>query len=255
MFIHMPRLREVMFEALRQDDLLTIAEIEFGCTRVVSNMEFIGFPVNVEMYEKVIESVTERRDKRHEELQQLLTSGEDEAVIQTGLFGDDTVVNSKRINVNSWQQLIPAFAKIGIDLPKTDKRTVARLVTDHPELQYLTRYRELETLLKNFGRKNINLIDPRTGRLHPTFWQILTETGRFSSSNPNLQQQPRLPEFRDCFRPTDPDRCFLIYDYSGIELRILAQISQEQVMIDAFNNGKDLHSITAKSAFKLTVFG
>ena len=248
--IHLPRLRKVMLDRFAQDNLFTIAEIEFGVTRVVSHMEYIGFPINIPMYEKVIESTTEERDKRHEILQDILATGAETQIIQGGLFGDDTIV-SKRINVNSWQQLIPAFARIGVILPKTDKRTVATLLPRHPELKFLTEYKEMETLLKNFGRKNIELVNPVTGRLHPTFWQLLTETGRFSSSNPNLQQQPRRAEFRNCFRPTDPERCFLIYDYSGIELRILAQISQEMVMIDAFNNGKDLHSITAKSAFNL----
>jgi len=247
---HLPRLRKVMLERFAQDNLNTIAELEFGCTRVIANMEYVGFPVDTQMYEKVIAETTEERDKRHEELQAILAVGAETEIIQGGLFEEDKVV-TKRINVNSWQQLIPAFERIGINLPKTDKRTIATMVKDHPQLQYLTRYREMETLLKNFGRKNLDLINPVTGRLHPTFWQLLTETGRFSSSNPNVQQQPRLPQFRACFRPTDPNRCFLIYDYSGIELRILAQISQEQVMIDAFNNGKDLHSITAKSAFNL----
>jgi DNA polymerase I-like protein with 3'-5' exonuclease and polymerase domains len=247
---YLPRLRKVMLDRFAQDDLFKIAEIEFGVTRVVSHMEYIGFPIDVPMYEKVIASTTEERDKRHEALQDLLSTGAESVIIQGGLFGEDTLI-TKRVNVNSWQQLIPAFERIGVTLPKTDKRTIATLLPKHPELQLLTDYKEMETLLKNFGRKNIELINPKTGRLHPTFWQLLTETGRFSSSNPNLQQQPRRAEFRDCFRPTDPERCFLIYDYSGIELRILAQIAQEEVMIDAFNNGKDLHSMTAKAAFNL----
>lgn len=249
---YLPRLRKVMLDRFAQDNLFEIAAIEFGVTRVISNMEYVGFPVNVPMYEKVIEATTEERDKRHEALQELLSAGaEEEIIVQAGLFGDDSIVSKRRINVNSWQQLIPAFEKIGVILPKTDKRTIATLLPHHPELQFLTDYREMETLLKNFGRKNIELINPVTGRLHPTFWQLLTETGRFSSSNPNLQQQPRAPHFRDCFRPTDPNRCFLIYDYSGIELRILAQIAQEQVMIDTFNADGDIHSMTAKSAFNL----
>lgn len=249
--IHLPKLRSVLIKQLRDYNLIEVAEIEFNCTRVVSNMEYVGFPVDRTMYEALIERVTERRDEKYEELQSILAINDYEPNIQGGLFGDDKVVNPQTVNVNSWQQLIPAFAKIGINLPKTDKRTIATMVKEHPNLQYLTAYREQETLLKNFGQKNIKLINPQTGRLHPTFWQLVTSTGRFSSSNPNIQQQPRLPEFRECFRPTDANKVFLIYDYSGIELRILAQISQESVMIDAFNNDKDLHSITAKKAFNL----
>src|SRR5882672_7284882 len=97
----------------------------------------------------------------------------------------------------------------------------------------------------------IDLINPRTGRLHADFRQIGAPTGRFACTNPNIQQVPHAPEYRRCFTGNPAGRKLVIADYSQIELRILAEFSNDQGFIDAFNSGADLHRVTAAQVFNV----
>ena len=87
-------------------------------------------------------------------------------------------------------------------------------------------------------------IHPTTRRIHPNYWQLGAATGRMSCSNPNLQQIPRSDDFRRCFVPA-PKHKIIVADYSQIELRVAAEISNDQTMIKAYQEGKDLHALTA----------
>ena len=111
-------------------------------------------------------------------------------------------------------------------------------------------FRGAEKLVGTYGQAIINIVNPMTGRIHSSFKQLGAETGRMSSTKPNLQNIPKTEDFRGCFRPLDPENFdFLIADYSNIELRILAEISGDVAMTNAFNNGIDLHSYTASGVF------
>ncbi len=83
-----------------------------------------------------------------------------------------------------------------------------------------------------------------TGRIHATYWQLGSQSGRYACSKPNIQQVPRSLPFRGCFIP-DPGNKFIVADYSQVELRAMAQISQDKDMIKAYVDGKDLHRLTA----------
>jgi DNA polymerase I len=206
------------------------------------------------MYADLIERVKIRRDEKAKELETFLNNAMGYIPITTtqgGLFGEDKVTVHNTINLNSTKQVMEAFAKIGIELPNTSKLTVESLVNKYPELKFITNYRAEQILVTTFGEKILGFIDDESKRIHSTFFQLLTETGRFSCSKPNAQQYPSSKEFRECFRPTEEGRCFVIADYSQLELRILAQYSQDPVMLHAFNNDIDLHSTTAKNAFNL----
>lgn len=251
---YLPALREKLVYFLKQAGMIEVAAIEFNAVRTVAKMETVGFPIDKEMYSELVEELIIRRDVRAKELEEVLNDAMGYVVttqVQGGLFGEDSVITVGGVNLNSPAQVKEAFEKLGVPLEKTNKQMVNSMVSKYPQLKYLTDYRAEQILVTAFGEKIIALIDKRTGRIHASFWQLKPATGRFAASNPNLQQMPHTKEFRQCFRPTDPNRCFVIADYSGIELRILAQISQDPVMIDAFNNNRDLHSITAIAAFNL----
>jgi DNA polymerase-1 len=95
----------------------------------------------------------------------------------------------------------------------------------------------------------VELINPRTGRLHADFRQIGAPTGRFACTNPNIQQVPHAAEYRRCFTGHPASRQLVIADYSQIELRILAEFSGDEGFIEAFNSGADLHRVTAAQVF------
>jgi DNA polymerase-1 len=256
--VHSTELRNKLIYELYQEEMTRVAQLEFNCAPVTAHIEHSGLPVHREMYENLIRNNIEIRvADKEKELRNLLNraSGriEQAPVFQGGLFGDDTKIEvGNGINLRSNLQLISAFADLGITLPDTSKRTIALLSKEYPELKYLTDYRMAQKLLSSFGWNILEMLDPKTGRLHANFWQLGTETGRFSCTHPNLQQMPKVMEFRECFRPTIEGRCFIICDYSQIELRILAHLSKDANMCKAFREDIDLHSMTAKGAFNLS---
>src|SRR5256714_14425244 len=98
----------------------------------------------------------------------------------------------------------------------------------------------------------IGMINPVTKRLHADFRQIGAPTGRFSCTNPNIQQVPHAVEYRRCFSGYPEKRRLVVADYSQIELRILAEFSGDQGFINAFNSGADLHKVTAAQVFSVS---
>jgi DNA polymerase-1 len=109
----------------------------------------------------------------------------------------------------------------------------------------------VQKALTSYCQNMIDLINPTTGRLHADFRQIGAPTGRFSCTNPNIQQVPHAVEYRRCFSGYPAGRKLIIADYSQIELRILAEFSGDQGFIKAFNSGADLHRVTAAEVFNV----
>jgi len=138
------------------------------------------------------------------------------------------------------------FQTIGISLESTDTATLGRI--NHPIAKELVNYRKLNKLITSFAAKLPGHISPWTNRIHSDFHQLGTETGRFTCSNPNLQQMPNGQEWRSLFIAGDGNR-IITADYSQIELRILAEFSQDAVFLEAFRSGLDLHKQTASQVF------
>lgn len=210
---HLPALREKQIYFLKQAGMIEVAAIEFNAVRTVAKMESVGFPVNKEMYKDLVDELIIRRDVRARELEEVLNDAmgyEIVTQVQGSFFGDDTIITTGGVNLNSPSQVKEAFLKLGVPLESTNKQTVNTMVTKYPQLKYLTDYRAEQILVTAFGEKIINIIDKETGRIHASFWQLKPATGRFAASNPNLQQMPHTKEFRQCFRPLDPNRVFVI---------------------------------------------
>ncbi|HWR25994.1 MAG TPA: DNA polymerase [Methanosarcina sp.] len=152
------------------------------------------------------------------------------------------------INLNSTKQLKTVLNSIGIPVKNTAAEELAK--HDSPVIKILLEYKEAEKLLNSFVEKLSEYINGNTGRVHADFFQIGAKSGRLSCKNPNLQQQPSkvLPEWRTVFK-AGPGNVFVIADYSQIELRIIAQVSQDPEYIKAFNEGSDLHKLTASKVF------
>jgi len=167
----------------------------------------------------------------------------------------------EEFNINSSQQLgTILFEKLRLEPHRrtktgysTDYSVLIKLVDQHPIIEKLLQYRELSKLKSTYIDALPKLVHPRTKRLHTTFSQTITTTGRLTSSNPNLQNIPIRTELglriREAFIPTRPSDQFLVADYSQIELRILAHLSQDQGLLRAFREKRDIHLATACEVF------
>ncbi len=171
----------------------------------------------------------------------------------------------EEFNVASPKQLGPIlFEKLKIDTnakkTKTKQYSTAedvliRLVERHPIVQKILDYRQLNKLLNTYVETLPKLVNSKTGKIHTSYNQAIAATGRLSSVNPNLQNIPIRSEngreIRRAFIPSDDRHIFLSADYSQIELRIMAAMSQDDEMIKAFNEEKDIHSITAAKIYQV----
>jgi DNA polymerase-1 len=153
------------------------------------------------------------------------------------------------------------FEKLGLTPPKrtssgnysTSAGVLESLVKEHPIAQKLLDYRKYQKLKSTYIDTLPELVNPRTGRIHTTYNQTGTGTGRLSSSNPNMQNLPikdtEGKEIRECIVPQQKSWKIISADYSQIELRILAHFSKDEELIRAFNEKRDVHSLTASRLY------
>jgi DNA polymerase-1 len=217
-------------------------EVESPLVKVLTNIEFEGVKIDVDFLKEY--SV---------QLEQEVKRSEESVYEQAGI----------RFNLSSPQQLGKVlFENLQLD-PKARKTKTGQYATGEDVLMKLAHknkivedilvYRELTKLKSTYVDALPLLINPKTGRVHTNYGQAIAVTGRLSSNNPNLQNIPirteRGREIRKAFVPRDSDHLLLSADYSQIELRIVAAISGDPNMIDAFVNNKDIHTATAAKVF------
>ena len=164
------------------------------------------------------------------------------------------------LNVSSPKQLsVILYDKMDLGLGKkgggrsTDEETLMEIIDKHPIIPAILEYRNLKKLISTYIEPLPALVSGSSGKLHTTYNQALTATGRLSSVKPNLQNIPirteRGREIRRAFIPSRPDGVILSADYSQIELRLMAHMSGDPDFIDAFRQGRDIHSATASKIF------
>jgi DNA polymerase I len=139
----------------------------------------------------------------------------------------------------------------------TGEEVLSKLESNHEIARKILDFRELQKLKSTYVDALPTMISPKTGRLHTSFNQAVAATGRLSSSNPNLQnipiRTPRGREIRRAFIPRNDDFVILSADYSQVELRIMAAFAQDDSMIEAFNQGRDIHATTAAKVFNVSL--
>ncbi|MHC4124631.1 MAG: DNA polymerase I, partial [Planctomycetota bacterium] len=148
-------------------------------------------------------------------------------------------------------------SRMGKTVRSTSAAVLEQLAGEHPIVDLVLRYRQLSKLQNTYVDKLGTLINPRTGRVHASFNQTITATGRLSSSNPNLQNIPIRTELgrkiRSAFIPEKKIDCILSADYSQIELRLLAHFSEDKALKEAFENDKDIHSFVASQIYNVPI--
>jgi len=240
-------LREKLFERLKSDSLMNVARLEFDCIMVVAEMELTGFYMQKDRWLEQLAIVDKRRNQLAEELQNVLAEESSQGTLFGGPQRDD-------INLDSHQQLTKALERLGITMPDSTRNwKLQPLAAEYPVIGTLLEYRTVQKALTSYGQNMIDLINPTTHRLHADFRQIGAPTGRFSCTNPNIQQVPHAVEYRRCFSGYPAGRKLIIADYSQIELRILAEFSGDRAFINAFKSGADLHKVTAAEVFGVSV--
>jgi DNA polymerase-1 len=232
-------LREAMLKRLQADGLEQCARLEFQCVLPITQLELNGFYMDAERWRDQLHVVEKERARLADELQEMLSAG----AAQGSLFG------RAEINLDSQTQVTDALLGLGIPLPDSTRNwKLQPLAAQYPVIAKLLDYRTVQKAQTSYGETLLAEINPVTGRLHADFRQIGAPTGRMACNNPNIQQIPHGIEYRRCFRAPE-GRKLCIADYSQIELRILAQFSEDRGFMDAFNSGADLHRTTAAQVF------
>jgi DNA polymerase-1 len=235
------RIASRQVERLRGMDLLRLCEtVEFPLIEVLSDMEFAGIALNV----GYLASMSKDLERQLE-----------------GLVRDIHALAGRVFNINSTQQLreilfnelkLPPVRKTKTGY-STDVVVLEALRGQHPIIDRILEYRQLAKLKSTYVDALPSLIHPETGRVHTSFNQTVAATGRLSSSDPNLQNIPIRTEIgkaiRAAFVPGQKGSVLLSADYSQIELRVMAHISADEAMIEAFRNDEDIHATTAARVF------
>ncbi|MDQ3864951.1 MAG: bifunctional 3'-5' exonuclease/DNA polymerase [Actinomycetota bacterium] len=234
-------LRERLAEALEAEELGLVSKIEFAAVSSIAEMELAGIKLDVGRWKELERVVRERRDRAALELESHFP--EPEGVLPLEGLGP-------RLNLNSPQQITDAFRSLGIELPDTKVWTLLKV--EHPAAEALLRYRELQKKLGTYLEPYPKFIHKKTGRIHANFLQCRVPTGRLACTAPNIQQIPHEDEFRRCFVAEDGNT-LVIADYSQIELRILAEVSEDPAFVGAFQRGVDLHRLTAATMYNVSM--
>lgn len=230
------RLCEYFEKGGLEEGLLALArEVETPFVKVLMGMEFQGFKIDAPYFKRLEQ---EFKNELHVLERQILD-----------LIGVD-------FNLNSPKQLSEILYE-KLELPKnkshsTDEKSLLKILDKHPSIALILEYRELNKLFNTYTTPLLRLKD-KDDKIHTTFIQTGTATGRLSSHSPNLQNIPvRSPKgllIRKGFIASSKEYCLLGVDYSQIELRLLAHFSQDKDLIDAFLKGRDIHLETSKALF------
>ncbi|MEA3468483.1 MAG: DNA polymerase I [Thermodesulfobacteriota bacterium] len=231
---------EPLLKELKQYNLFV--DVETPLIPILADMEIAGITVSAEVLGKLEKEFQEELDKLQEEIH--------------ALAGYSFNIQSpKQLGVLLFEELeLPHGRKTKTGY-STDMKVLEKLALKHEIPAKIIRYRVLAKLQSTYVKKLKKLIDPETGRVHTSFNQTVTATGRLSSSNPNMQNIPIRTEegnrIRHAFVPRR-DLVFLSADYSQIDLRVLAHYSQDAALLHAFQNGEDIHSRTAVELFAVS---
>lgn len=230
-------LHDALVQRLKVTRLEAIAHLESQCLVAFAQMELHGMGIDQHRWKEQQSALNIQLAQTLEQLHQQLRSP---GAFQISLLPDC----SDGINPNSPKQVKAALAAIGISVKSTDQRTLLPIADQHSAIRTLLQYRHLSKLSDSFYQPLLHHIHPVTGRVHPTWYQLGARSGRASCRDPALQTIPRNESIRRCFA-AKPGNVIVKADFNQIELRIVAKISGDNRMQQAYRAGKDLHQLTA----------
>ncbi len=241
------QLKEILKKELQEhqlNDLFT--DIEMPLLNVLVEMESHGVRLDVDELQQSGEILEDRLMKLEARIREMAGRAFNvNSPKQVGeILFDVLKIDSKASRTKSGQY-------------STNEEVLQKLKDKHPIVSVILEQRSLKKLLSTYIYALPKLVNKETGRIHTSYNQALVVTGRLSSSNPNLQNIPirddEGKEIRKAFVPSDEDHVFLSADYSQVELRIMAHLSEDEHMLAAFKRGEDIHAATAAKIFKVAL--
>lgn len=263
---YLGKIRDKQLIELEKKGLLKAIDFENEFVKCLAYIEYCGAKLDVDKWKIKMATDLNNLEKYEAELNELVEESEYSSKycsvnIQGDLFNGFDTKPRCHINWTSSQQVIPLFEELGLNLKVLDKKTkhykksvdikvVEPQASKSPLIPIYIKYKKAAIIVNTFGQKFLNLINPVTGRIHANFNQLGTDTGRLSSTEPNLQNLPHDAQTRACF-VSDKGNRWISADYSGQESYLMASMANDEAMLDELINGSgDLHSLTAKMVFQ-----
>ena len=240
------KLKNILEKELHEKGLYQLfEEVEMPLVPVLARMEMNGARIDEASLAETSKVFTERMEAIERDIREV--AGQELNISSPRQIGellfDQLKIDSKPKKTKTGQYV-------------TDEATLLALKSKHPVVEKILDYRGYKKLLSTYIDALPQLVNPRTGHIHTSYNQAVTATGRLSSSNPNLQNIPirdeNGKEVRKAFIP-DEGELFFSADYSQIELRLMAHLSQDKNMVEDFNSGHDIHQATAAKIFKVPI--
>jgi DNA polymerase I len=241
------QLKPILEEKLKELDTLNLFhELEIPLVNVLRDMEYEGVRINPDFLNAY--SV---------ELQKIITKAENETYeLAGGLFN---IASPKQVGEILFERLKLPYKgkKTTTGQYVTDEEKLIELAEEHEVVAKILEYRKYAKLKSTYVDALPLMVNPKTGRVHSNFNQTRAATGRLASDNPNLQNIPIRGEagreIRKAFEPRSEEYCILAADYSQIELRLIAEISNDAFMLEAFHSGNDFHKATAAKVYNVSL--
>ena len=239
------QLKKHFIEELKKGNVIKLFnEIELPLVSVLTAMEIEGINLNTDFLNELSIHLTDDINRLEKTI--FDQAGEEFNIASPKQLGVVLFENMKLVDK-------PKKTKTG--QYSTAEDVLSNLSKDHEIIANVLEYRQFKKLQSTYVDALPNEINPNTGRVHTAYAQAVAATGRLSSTNPNLQNIPirteRGKQVRKAFIPRDQNHVLLAADYSQIELRIIAALSEEETMIEAFKNGEDIHASTAAKVFNV----
>jgi len=255
---YLKQIMDKQMEQVKKYNLENVVRLENQVTRVFAKMEYTGISINKIKWLEIAEITGKGTLEIEGKLDSILKAEPKLSkyipkYVQTSLFEYET--RELGINWGSPLQKLNILKDLGFQTDSTGDRFLQTNKDKHPLVKELINYNRYSKLESAFGKEFLKFVNKNTGRIHYNVWQILS-TGRISVSEPNLNQIPSKGELgkqiRNCFIPQQGYK-IVGGDYSGMELRIIAEFSKDPLWVNAFNDGQDLHSVLCAATFDIPI--
>lgn len=263
---YLGKIRDKQLLKLEEKGLLKAIDFENEFVKCLAYIEYCGAKLDIEKWKVKMMTDLNNLEKAEAALNDWVENSNFQSKYcsvnaQGDLFSGFDTKPRCHINWTSSQQVIPLFEDLGLNLKVLDKKTkhykksvdikvVEPQASKSPLIPIYINFKKSAIIVNTFGQKFLNLINPVTGRIHANFNQLGTDTGRLSSTEPNLQNLPHDALTRSCF-VSDKGSKWISADYSGQESYLMASMANDTAMLEELTNGSgDLHSLTAKMVFQ-----